>query len=209
MSHSTDPMTTGASVTTTGPTGSGTSNDPDAIRRDIERTRGRLSEDVDTLGETVRPGNVAHRAAETAKGRLSSMKDNVMGSAQDVQSTGGDAVHAVADTAGDLPRQARSRARGNPMAAGAVALGLGWLVGSLLPASEPERKLAATAKDQAQPLVDEAKSMAQEVASDLKEPATEAAQAVKETASSGAQEVKDEGRSRAQDVKATAQDNGA
>ena len=199
MTYSTDPHTTTPV----------SSDDPEAIRREIERTRGRLSEDVDTLGETVRPGNVAHRTAASAKGRLSSMKDSVMGSAHDAQSAGGGAVHAVTDTAGDLPRQARSKARGNPLAAGAVAMGLGWLVGSLMPASEKERQLVSTAKDQAQPLVDEVKSVAQDVAQDLKEPASEAARAVKETAQSGAQEVKDEGQTRAQDVKASAQDSGA
>jgi len=199
MTYPTDPQTTSTV----------SSDDPEAIRREIERTRGRLSDDVDTLGETVRPGNVAHRTAVSAKGRLSSMKDSVMGSAQDLQSSGGDAVHSVTDTAGDLPRKARSQARGNPLAAGAVALGLGWLVGSLLPASERERQLASSAKDQAQPLVDEAKSVAQDVADDLKEPASEAARAVKDTAQSGVEEVKDEGQTRAQEVKASASDNGA
>lgn len=182
-------------------------DDPDAIRREIERTRGRLSSDVDTLGETVSPSNIAHRTAASARGRLSSVKDSVMGSAHDAQSASGDAVHTVADTASDLPRQARSKARGNPLAAGAVALGAGWLLGSLLPASAPERQLAASAKEQAQPLMDEAKSVVQDVAADLKEPVTEAAQSVKETATSGAQEVRDEGQSRAQDVKASAQNH--
>ena len=193
------PATAGIPATSNG------SDDPDAIRRDIERTRGRLSNDVDTLGETVSPANVAHRATVRAKGRVSSVKDSIMGSAHDAQSTGGDAVHAVTDTASDLPRQARSQARGNPLAAGAIALGVGWLVGSLMPASAPERELAASAKEKAQPLVDEAKSMAQDVAQDLKQPATEAVQSVKETAAEGAQEVKDEGQSKAQDVKSSAQ----
>ncbi|MFW5473644.1 DUF3618 domain-containing protein [Knoellia sp. CPCC 206450] len=199
MTYPTDPHTTTPV----------SSDDPEAIRREIERTRGRLSQDVDTLGETVRPGNVAHRTAETAKGKLSSVKDSVMGSAHDVQSTGGNAVSSVTDTASDLPKQARSKARGNPFAAGAVAMGLGWLVGSLMPASEKERELVSTAKEQAQPLVDEVKSVAQDVAQDLKEPASEAARAVKDTAQSGAQEVKDQGQTRAQDVKASAQDSGA
>lgn len=199
MTYSTDPTLTPAT----------TSDDPEAIRREIERTRGRLSEDVDTLGETVRPGNVAHRAAESAKGRMSSVKDSVMGSAHDLQSSGGDAVGSVADTAGDLPRKARSQARGNPLAAGAVALGLGWLVGSLMPASERERQLASTTKDKAQPFVDEVKTVAQDVAQDLKEPAAEAARSVKDTAQSGVQEVKDEGQSRAEDVKESAKDSSA
>ena len=74
-----------------------------------------------------------------------------------------------------MPDLARRQARGNPLAAGAVALAAGWLVGSLLPASAKERELATSAKDQAQPLLDEAKSVAQETAEGLKEPAQQAA----------------------------------
>ena len=38
-----------------------TSNDPDEIRADIERTRAALSDDVDDLAESVKPKNVAGR----------------------------------------------------------------------------------------------------------------------------------------------------
>ena len=40
-----------------------TTNDPQAIRAEIDRTRGRLSEDVDVLTESVRPSAVAKRTA--------------------------------------------------------------------------------------------------------------------------------------------------
>ena len=95
-----------------------------------------------------------------------------------------------ADTVKAAPDMARRQTRGNPLAAGAVALAAGWLVGSLLPASAKERELATTAKEQAQPLVDEAKSVAQETAQHLKEPAQQAAQSVKETARRAADHVR-------------------
>jgi len=38
-----------------------TSNDPDEIRADIERTRATLSNDVDDLAESVKPKSVAQR----------------------------------------------------------------------------------------------------------------------------------------------------
>jgi len=181
-----------------------TNNDPDAIRAEIDRTRGRLSEDVDVLTESVRPSSVAKRTAQRATSRASRLKESVMGTAHDTTSAGSDKAHGAAEAVKDVPDMARRQARGNPLAAGAVALAAGWLVGSLLPASEKERQLASTAKEQAQPLVDEAKSVAQETAEHLKEPAQQAAQSVKETARQGVDNVREEGTSAAQGVKETA-----
>ncbi len=45
-----------------------TSNDPDEIRADIERTRAALSDDVDDLAESVKPKNVAGRQARQGQG---------------------------------------------------------------------------------------------------------------------------------------------
>ncbi|MGL5818236.1 MAG: DUF3618 domain-containing protein [Phycicoccus sp.] len=186
-------------------------DDPEAIRREIERTRGQLSRDVDTLTESVRPSSVARRTADRAQGRLAGIRESVMGSAQDAKhGTSGaahsaaDAAHSVADTVGDVPAVARRRTQGNPLAAGAVALAAGWLVASLVPASEKERELAGTAKAKAEPLVDEAKSVARDSAQRLEEPARDAAASVKETAQHAGRDVKDEGRAAAQDVRDSA-----
>ena len=46
-----------------------TSNDPDEIRADIERTRAALSSDVDDLAESVKPKNVAERQVGKVEGR--------------------------------------------------------------------------------------------------------------------------------------------
>ena len=186
-----------------------TTNDPEAIRAEIDRTRGRLSEDVDVLTESVRPSSVAKRTAQRATGRAGRLKESVMGSAHDTTSAGADKAHDVAEGVKSAPDMARRQARGNPLAAGAVALAAGWLVGSLLPASSKERELATTAKEKAEPLVDQAKSVAQETAQNLKEPAQQAAQSVKETAQQGVQHVKDDGSSAAQSVKETASNSGS
>jgi hypothetical protein len=97
------------------------------------------------------------------------------------------------------------RAQGNPLAAGLIAFGAGWLVSSLLPASRAEANLAGqavdAAKDHGQPLIDHAKSVGQEVGDDLKEKATQAATEVKDSAVESAQHVKDEGQSAADGVK--------
>lgn len=199
-----------------------TNQDPEAIRREIDRTRGRLSEDVDVLAESVRPSSVAKRTAQRATGRVGRLKETVMGSAHDVAGSGsgkvhsvGESAHSVADTAAgtaysaadavkSAPEAARQRTQGNPLAAGAVALAAGWLLGSLLPASQKERELAVQAKEQAQPLVDEATSLAKEAVDHLKEPAQQAAQSVKQTAQEGVDRVREDGTSAAQDVKESA-----
>lgn len=181
-----------------------TTNDPDTIRAEIDRTRGRLSEDVDVLTESVRPSSVAKRTAQRASSRATRLKETVMGTAHDATSAGSDRAHGAAQTVGEVPDMARRKAQGNPLAAGAVALAAGWLVGSLLPATDKERQLATAAKEQAQPLVEEAKSVAQEAAQDLKEPAQQAVASVKGTAREGVEAVRSDSTSAAQSVKETA-----
>ena len=185
------------------------SSNPDQIREEIEVTRGQLSEDVDVLTETVRPSNVARRQADKLGGRAGALKDRVMGAADDagsVTSSVGDTASALGDKAGEAPHMVRRQTRGNPLAAGLVALGVGWLVGSLLPASEAERQAAEQLKDKAQPLVEEAKQVAQDTAQELKGPAQDAVGAVKDSAAESAQTVKEEGRSTAADVQGSARD---
>ena len=74
-----------------------TSNDPDEIRADIERTRAALSDDVDDLAESVKPKNVAGRQVGKVKEAASNIKDRVMGSDDDDDS--GSAVGTVGDKA--------------------------------------------------------------------------------------------------------------
>jgi gas vesicle protein len=195
-----------------------TTNDPDQIRAEIEQTRRNLSHHVNELGETVSPGNVAQRQKDKVASKASELKDRVMGSATDakesVMGTTGDvrtpgqgAVHQAGTTVQDLPAKARRQTQGNPLAVGLIALGAGWLVGSLLPASEKEREAAQTVKDKAQPLVEEAKAAGQEVAGHLKEPAQQAAEEVKASAQDSVDTVKGEAQSTAQDVKGSAQES--
>ena len=182
-------------------------NNPDEIRREIEDTRGRLSSDVNALTETVSPSNVARRQADKVTGVATSVKDRVMGTADDLRSTGSDAASSVGQAPGMAADKARTKTQGNPLAAGLIALGVGWLVGSMLPASEKEKEAASALKDKAQPLVEEAKSVAQDAAQELKEPARQAAQNVKETATQAKDTVVQEGQSTADDVKSQAQDS--
>ena len=102
--------------------------EPEQLRRDIEQTRRDLGEDLDLLTEKVSPARVVERNLNRAKGGVSSVKDTVMGSA-------GDASASVTDTAAQAPGAIARKTEGNPLAAGLIAFGAGWLVSSLIPAS--------------------------------------------------------------------------
>jgi len=181
-----------------------TSNDPDQIRAEIERTRASLSDDVNALTDKVTPSHVARRQVDKARGAVTGVKDRVMGTASDLGSSASDKASQVSGKASDMgsavsdaPSTVKARAAGNPLAAGMIAAGIGWLIGSLLPASEREKQAATQVKDQAAPMVSDA---VKEVADHLKQPAQEAVESVKETATEAAQTVKEEGQSSVQDV---------
>src|SRR6476620_7792570 len=121
-----------------------TTSDPDVIRRQIEDTRRELSYDVDALNEKVNPARVVDRRVTAAKGRLTSVKEKVMGSAHDTTSSAqgmaSDAAGTVQDAAlgavgavQQAPDAVVRQTQGNPLAAGLIAFGVGWLVSSLLP----------------------------------------------------------------------------
>lgn len=187
-----------------------TSNDPDQIRAEIEQTRANLSNDVNTLTDTVTPSHVAKRQVEKARGAVVGVKDKVMGSASDLGSSASDKASHVSDKASNVgtavtgaPQTVKNRASGNPLAAGLIAVGVGWLVGSMLPVSEREKQAATQVKETAMPMVSDA---AKEVAENLKPAAQEAVESVKETATDAAATVKEEGKSSAQDVQGQAAD---
>src|SRR6185437_15537416 len=100
-----------------------------------------------------------------------------------------------------VPEQARRRARGNPLAAGLIAFGAGWLVSSLLPATGPEQQAASQVKDLAaekgRPVVQRLGQAGQEAAQELRESAQERVQSVRQTAADAASTVTDEALSRA------------
>jgi gas vesicle protein len=208
-----------------------TSNDPDEIRADIERTRATLSNDVDDLAESVKPKSVAQRQVDKVKDAAGSLKDRVMGSDDDdySSSTVGDKASAAKDAVADrayaardtvsekasdaadavreAPTTLKRKTQGNPLAAGVIAFGLGMLVSSLIPSSEKERQAVSQLQDNLEPVKQKATEVAQDVGESLKPAAQEAAQSVKSTAQEGVENVKQEGQSAAQDVKDQAQDS--
>jgi len=200
-------------------------SDPDQIRGDIERTQLNLSADVDALTDKVSPPRIVERRVQRTRSAMTSFKDRIMGSTSERTSNLSDSVSSsassardsvtgvassAADVAGSAPDLARQRTRGNPLAAGLIAFGAGWLVASLLPATEPEQQLAAQVKDVAaekgRPVAQQLQQAGQEAAQDLRESAQQRAQSVKETAVDAASTVRDDAQSRASDVTDHAQE---
>jgi len=198
-----------------------TSNDPDEIRADIERTRAALSDNVDDLAESVKPKNVAGRQVGKVKEAASNLKDRVMGSDDDDYSgsavgTVGDKASSAKDTVSEkasdareavrqAPSRMKRRAQGNPLAAGMIAFGLGMLVSSLIPSTEKEREAVSQLQENLEPVKEKASEVAQNMAENLRQPAQEAAESVKAAATEGVESVKQEGQSAAADVKDQAQ----
>jgi phage-related protein len=192
---------------------------PDEIRDDIERTRRKLSADVDALTEKVSPGRVVGRRVERARGVMTQTKNKIMGSAEGdtyaprgaIRSTASgvadqvsSAASTVADTVASVPLIARERTQGNPLAAGLIAFGAGWLISSLLPATGKEQQVAAqvkeTAREQAQPVAQQLSRVAQQVKENLSDPARQAVESVKSTASDAGSTIADQTRSAAGNV---------
>jgi hypothetical protein len=180
------------------------SNDPEQIRREIERTRTELSENVNALGDKVNPGSIAKRQVGRVRCAAASVKDAVLGSASDAADTGQRVAGSIGDTVSDAPTAVARKAQGSPIAAGLIAFGAGLLVSSMLPASRAEQQAAQAVKDTAQPLVDDLTDTAKEIAGNLQEPAQQALEEVKAIATDSTATVRDEAASAAADVKAKA-----
>jgi len=201
--------------------------DPEVLRAEIARTRAELSENVDTLTDTANPSNIAHRQVDKVKGAARGVREHLMGAPDDPTDSGtlGDTAGSVKDRAagvvgsaqdkaggaldsvGHAPQQLRSKARGNPLAAGLIAFGIGYLISSAIPSTEKEQDAVERLQEKAAPLADKLKEAGSEVADRLKGPAQEAAASVKETATDAVDHVKEQGAVAKDDVQSQVQDS--
>lgn len=187
-------------------------NEPEQIRRDIEHTQHKVSSDVDALAAKVSPSQILHRRTDQVRSVFQGAREKVMGTVADAVDTTGNAMASTAEQVRNAtssvtetaPRAIRQRTQGNPLAAGLIAFGLGWLVSSLLPASQPEKRLATQLKnataEHSDAIKEQVTGMAQEMKENLREPAQQAMGSVKSTAADGVEAVKEEGKYAAQDV---------
>lgn len=139
------------------------------------------------------------------------VKDSAQHLAGNVQAAAGDAAASVqhaAEEAGhriqDAPAAVKRGTRGNPLAAGLVAFGLGLLAASLIPASRAEQDAAQQLKDKAEPVVRDA---AQHLAEQAKQPLAEAGEHLRAAAEQGVDQVRSEGQDQGHRLADAAQDS--
>jgi gas vesicle protein len=161
--------------------------------------KGRFYAATDGAGGTV------SSAGSATSDKLSTAGDRVSAAGERVGDTVTSAAQQTADTAREVPTMVRQRTEGNPLAAGLIAFGTGWLVASLLPPTEAEKRASQAALEQAEPLKEKARETAQEVAQEMKgnlqEPAREAAETVRERAAEAKDSVQQETRGAATEVR--------
>lgn len=183
---------------------------PDELKQDIEETRAELAHNVDTLAEKVSPTAVAGRRVDDARNAVSGIKDKVMGSAHGASGQLSDTASSVGDSISSAPGAVKTKATGNPLAAGVIAFGVGLLVSSLLPSSDREQQAAVALKEKAEPLTNQAKEEAKAQTQQLREALTpaaqEAASQVKSTATDAAQQTKEQATSAVGEVTGHARD---
>ncbi len=204
------------------------STDPDQIRAEIDQTQRELSADVDALTEKISPPRIAERQVRRTRMAMTNVKDKIMGStpntyqmaspgmgetisskASAARDTAATTAASAADAARSAPDIVRQRTEGNPLAAGLIAFGAGWLLSSLLPASAPEQQVATQVKEfaaeQGRPVVQQISEAGQQAARELGESARQRAESVRETATGAASTVAGEAQSAASDVTGQAQ----
>ena len=101
--------------------------DPDQLRREIAATRADMDRTLAELEDRVSPSRIRERQTAKVRSRWDGVKTSVMGSADEVNDTLDDAQQAVQQ----VPQELESATRGNPLAAGLIAFGIGSIAGVL------------------------------------------------------------------------------
>jgi hypothetical protein len=177
--------------------------EPDELRRDIERRRDELGDTIDAIGDRVSPGRIIERRRNRMTDGVRSLKDRVMGTMSAGTDTIGDVAGNVRDHMG--PEAVRQQTTGSPLGAGLVAFGIGFIVAAALPATEAEVAAADKATDALEPAKQAALDAARSVAGDVKQGATEAAEQLKTTATDAATTVAEDAKQQAAAAKDDAQ----
>ncbi|WP_426574578.1 DUF3618 domain-containing protein [Aquihabitans sp. McL0605] len=182
------------------------------LRRDIEQTRAHMSGTLDEIGDRVSPGRIAERRWQSVRESGSRVAATVMGAPRsatqrtgsaigDAQSSASDAASSAAQSVAEAPERVKEAASGNPIAAGAVAFGIGVLIGSLASSSPEEQRIA---EQFLEPVQSELSDTGRQLASAVKEQVQEQMAPVVEHATEAAAEVKDHAVDSAETIRAEA-----
>lgn len=164
------------------------------LRRDIEDTRASMSRDLDAIGDRVSPRRMAERKVARTRNWMGTMKDRVMGVGEHMSGSVGERAEHARDAVAHAPDMVTTRAQGSPVAAGAVAFGIGFLASMAFGATDAEQRAVGKLEDEAQPLIEPVKEQ-------LSSAAHEVAGTVKERGAELAGELKDDARDRVDTVK--------
>jgi hypothetical protein len=162
--------------------------DPDAIRAQIEQTRGEMGETIEAIGYKT---DVKSRARDSVNEKSDAIKSKVggiMGRANEATPSGGDVKQGA--------QQAVSVAESNPLGLAVGAVAVGFVAGMLVPSTRVEEEklgpMADQVKDKAretgQEALDHGKQVAQEVAQSAQETARESGQQHAQELASSAQQ---------------------
>jgi hypothetical protein len=178
--------------------------EPEQLRQQIEDQRAQISDTVGELENRVVPSRIAARRTDRAKNRMAEWRDNVFGGSGNGSPSHGvgspgasdrasSMVAGATDTVRHTPDMARSGTKGNPLAAGAIALGAGWLLAGVLPESRQERKLVQRVEPELAEAAAAVSSEGAELADELREPAKDAAEQLRATTKDAAEHVAHQG----------------
>lgn len=192
----------------------------DAVKSRFRNVKESVMGKADDLGSHTQGKVVDLRgqASDTAQGLRSSAQDLAGGVTQgagDLVHSAGDVAHNAGEQVAQVPQILKDEARGNPLAAGLVAFGIGLLAASVLPESRKEKQLARqiqpqledaarTAAETGKEMIEDFKPIAQDSAEHLQESAKYAVQNVTEQAKGGASDVAQDAKGAATAVKDSA-----
>jgi ElaB/YqjD/DUF883 family membrane-anchored ribosome-binding protein len=177
------------------------------LRVEIAETRNDLGDTMDAIGDRLSPGRIAERRKNQVTGGIRSLRDRVMGSAEHGAHSLSETAHSATDAVKDTPELVRERTGGSPMAAGALAFGVGFLVAATLPQPRREKEAGARLLETAQPVTQQLTEGGREVVEHVKEEAGQAAQELKQTAAESARSVAEAAQQAAETTKQQASES--
>lgn len=197
--------------------------DTDELRARIDEQRMEITETVEQIENRIMPGRIMARRRDRMRRTLTDWKDAVFGNdepeyrdawamygtraaprqpgmVERAGETASHVLHGAKQGVHDAPGTIRRQTRGNPMAAGAVALGAGWLVATVLPRTQEERAMARRIEPKLAETASAVRSEGEALVGELKEPAREAVEQVKQSGQEVASELRDEAKDAASSV---------
>lgn len=188
----------------------------DELRRDAQYQRERMGDTLEAIGDRLSPERIVQRRKAAIGQTFRHAKEAVMGSpdyaeagstgglrgrAEDVASSAGEALQNATEHVQQAPQALASQTRGNPLAAGLIAFGVGALFATVLPKSRTEARLVDEARPQLQSAAEELKEAGRAVAADAKERTAAAVEEVKAAGSDATELVRDQARQSADRVR--------